>query len=356
MNTPARDTAAIRTRPCPDCYLCGVAGVVLYDGLTDRLFGAPGRWRLKRCPSASCGLIWLDPMPLEEEIGKAYASYYTHENYYAPQEPRKHPDSALRRSYASVKESYLASTYGYDRASEANGWRLLGRLLYLLPGRRADLDFSVMYLPYLPSGRLLEVGCGGGDMLKAMSKLGWRVEGVDFDPKAVERARAQGLTVSLGTLEAQAYPDESFDAIAMIHVIEHVHEPLELLRECRRVLKPGGRLLVVTPNAGSWGHRRFKEDWRGLEPPRHLHIFTVPAIDRLMAPLGFKKHLAVTTIRDANNLLIASRSLKRTGRYVMGAPQPGSVRLWGRAVQHLEWALLSVNPHLGEEIALIAEK
>lgn len=103
-----------------------------------------------------------------------------------------------------------------------------------------------------------------------MQALGWQVEGVDFDPKGVRNAQAKGLTVHLGDLDRQGYPDDSFDAVAMSHVIEHVPDPSALLRECRRILKPGGRLVVLTPNVASWGHRLYGSDWRGLEPPRRM--------------------------------------------------------------------------------------
>ena len=64
---PQRAGDQIRTRPEPNCSACGAEGLLLYDGLEDRLFGAPGAWTMKRCPAQSCGLLWLDPAPLEEE-------------------------------------------------------------------------------------------------------------------------------------------------------------------------------------------------------------------------------------------------------------------------------------------------
>ncbi len=120
-----------------------------------------------------------------------------------------------------------------------------------------------------------------------MRDLGWRVQGVDFDPDAAALARGKGLNVVVGTIESQGYTADSFDAVTLNHVIEHVPNPLGLLRECHRILKPGGRLFLATPNSRSLGHRIFKQSWRGLEPPRHLQVFTPSALRRLLLEVGF---------------------------------------------------------------------
>jgi hypothetical protein len=68
----------IEVQSVTTCYLCGAEGHILYGNLRDRLFGAPGEWNLKKCPDAKCGLIWLDPMPVEADLHKVYENYYTH--------------------------------------------------------------------------------------------------------------------------------------------------------------------------------------------------------------------------------------------------------------------------------------
>src|SRR5690349_4462073 len=109
--TDVAAVAEIRTQPRPHCALCGSGGKFIYQSLSDRLFGAPGTWDLKKCSNPKCGLIWLDPMPLNEDIGKAYASYYTHE---APQIKSQTNLGLLRRCYRLVKQAYLKDRYGYD--------------------------------------------------------------------------------------------------------------------------------------------------------------------------------------------------------------------------------------------------
>ena len=332
------------------CLLCGNEGVFLYRALRDRLFEAPGTWSLMRCPN--CDLIWLNPQPLPEDLYKLYESYFTHE---APQ--TAHVSHAwLRRAYSIVKEGYLAVKYGYGNALIPFWKKCCSIFMVLDPGRRADLDCSVMYLRARPNGRLLDVGCGNGELVKRMQDLGWTVEGVDFDPIAVENLQKEGLPVRLGTLEAQQYPDNHFDAITMSHLIEHVHNPLQLLRECRRILNPSGRLVVTTPNSKSLGHRMFKYHWLALDPPRHLHIFTALTLRGLGEKAGFLKPKVFTTIRNANDILIASQSIRNTGKYVWGSLPLRRTRIWARAMQFMEWVILKVKPDMGEEIAFVADK
>ena len=83
------------------------------------------------------------------------------------------------------------------------------------------------------------------------------------------------------------FPEDYVDSITSDHVLEHVHSPLANLRECRRVLRPGGRIRVATPNINSWGHSRFGSDWVQLDPPRHLVMFSESALRQLLKSSGF---------------------------------------------------------------------
>ncbi len=339
----------------PNCFLCGTPGQPLYQGLKDRLFGVWGEWNYKRCPNPECGLVWLDPTPLEEDISKAYLSYYTHQEPTRTSNERlPHPRSLV---YQLAKKGYLSQWYGY-RFERLGFWqKVLARLICLDPGLRASLDFSVMYLPSHCRGLLLDVGCGSGWLLKNMQELGWQVEGVDFDAAAVQNAKSRGLSVRQGSLEAQQYPEDHFDAVTLCHLIEHVHAPLALLRECYRIIKPGGRLVVITPNIGSLGHKWFNSSWRGLEPPRHLNIFSTTALLRLTEHCPFKEIDIRTTIRDAKGLLQASWNIRHKDDYRQGINIcHKTMRIWTWGLELAEWGIMRVRPLWGEEIALIAEK
>ncbi len=97
---------------------------------------------------------------------------------------------------------------------------------------------------------------------------------MEIDQDAVTIARSLGLEVRCGSLEEQGYPAESFDAVTLCHVVEHLSDPRATIDECFRILKPSGRLVVATPNSDSLSRRLFGKDWRGLEPPRHLMVFS----------------------------------------------------------------------------------
>lgn len=301
------------------------------------------------CPGPSCGLLWLDPTPLDADLGLAYAGdYYTHQD-----DP---PLTWPRRSYHWLRRGYLALRFGYHKETVPFWHKLIGSVIVLHPRRRADMEFAAMHLPAVRGGRLLEVGCGSGQALRVLGELGWDAEGVDFDRAAVERARARGLRVRLGSLREQGYPAESFDAVVMSHLIEHVPDPLRVLEECRRVLKPGGRLVILTPNASSWGHAVFHEHWFSLELPRHLVVFDARNLRTLVEEAGLRVRRLVTTSRWAREIWIRSREIRRTGRVDETRRRRIGERVAGLAFEGAEAARLLVNPAVGEEVLLVAGK
>jgi SAM-dependent methyltransferase len=254
-----------------------------------------------------------------------------------------------------MKRGYLANKYGYSLHTASSMARALGVLLYLFPLRRGTADDDVRFLPAVPNGRLLDVGCGSGKWLLTMRGLGWQGEGVDFDDAAVRVGRQRGLTVHFGSVEQQNYPEESFDAIILNHVIEHVPEPVRTVNECRRILKRGGKIVLCTPNSSSLGHRVFKENWRGLEPPRHLHLFSPQSLRRLLGLAAFPS----ATIHPQVAPTVAYQSiLLRRG---LRGPFQTSRRNWsawgiGRLFSMAELCLLQWNPSVSECLAAVAVK
>jgi SAM-dependent methyltransferase len=340
----------IRARPRSDCPLCGAPGVVLDEGLRDRMGDAPGAWGHRLCPEPRCGVLWLDPVPLPEDLPRAYRCYFTHE-----ERPPK-PDGALRRLVLAARAGYLAGRWGCRAAETGAGSRLLGLLARLHPAWRDELDLRAMHLRARPGARLLEVGCGSGDLLAGARDHGWAVEGVDFDPAAVAVARRRGLAVREGDLASCRFPGGSFDAVAAVHLVEHVPDPRAFLAEAARVLAPGGRLVLVTPNLRSRGRRRFGAAWRELDPPRHLHLFPPQTLRRLAEEAGLGAESLRTGVRDARGVFAGSRAIAASGRFRMGDPGPAGERLRSLLFLLGSAAARLADPLCAEETILVARK
>lgn len=266
--------------PVPSCPVCGAdTREILHEGLTDRVFFcAPGKWSMYRCES--CASAYLDPRPTSETIGLAYQRYFTHNE--APGFSSLSFLGKLRRRLANGYRNHRYDTRDYPAST-------LGILAAsLMPNGRAVIDAGMRHLPKVEAGkRLLDLGCGNGAFLLRARSAGWVVVGADFDSKAVETARSQGLDVHLGGVKKLDPADEQFDVITLAHVIEHVRYPVEVLQACYRLLKPDGFLWIETPNIASEGYRLFGASWRGLEPPRHLVLFTLESMRNALSTAGF---------------------------------------------------------------------
>jgi SAM-dependent methyltransferase len=174
---------------------------------------------------------------------------------------------------------------------------------------------GTMCLSGAKKGALLDVGCGNGRFLSLMREAGWEVRGVEPDPVAAKIAQEEnGIPVTVGALDHAELADESFDAITLNHVIEHVHDPVALLSQCRRVLKPHGTAVIVTPNIESFGHETFGPCWRGLEPPRHLHLFSLRALRNCCERAGLRIQVLRTSARSARGIRRGSEAIKRRAK------------------------------------------
>jgi SAM-dependent methyltransferase len=180
---------------------------------------------------------------------------------------------------------------------------------------------------------------------------------VEPDAEAVSLARERGLNVYHGTLADARFPANEFDAVTMNHVIEHVPNPIELLQECRRVLKISGRMVIVTPNAASLGRSRFARAWRGWEPPRHLFLFTPHTLRVCAERAGLRIETLRTTARLAPSIWWASAELRH--KQLAGQARDEGVgrrmRMWTQGMglyEHVFWNSRAA----GEEVVLVARK
>lgn len=340
---PENELEVVASCPC-----CGSARrSLLHEALADVTFAAaPGRWQLHRC--LGCGSAYLDPRPTVASIGRAYGSYYTHDGAGRPDSAEL---SARGRWLRALANGYRNHRYGVDFQPASRA----GALLRFLPTLRYRIESA--YRDLLPpdgAGSLLDVGCGSGAFLLNAQSLGWRVKGVDADETAVAQAQGSGLDVALGGIEALG-ADERFDVITLSHVLEHVHDPEQLLRACREHLTTSGELHVDTPNIDSFGHRWFGSSWRGLEAPRHLVLFNASALRDLLRRAGFPS-VAFRAPRPVALSVLQQSMAARTGLVPAAGRVPPTFngRLAARVMAGAARALVRFRPERAEFLSLVA--
>jgi SAM-dependent methyltransferase len=337
---PPRSAASrdgMRTADQATCPICGEIGPVTYAGRNDASReGSLGCWNIRRCQTPGCGCSWLDPMPIEPDIAKAYAgnAYFTHARAGGRGAP---PPRAPGVVGEAIRKAMIVA---------------LG-LLGLGP-RRAR--FWLHDLGPGEGRRLLEVGCGSGARLADLERAGWVVEGQDVDDAAVATARARGLHVHAGKVEEIDLPMAAYDVVLMSHVLEHLHRPVEVLRRCRALLRPGGRLVLSTPNVSSLGHRLYGPSWIHLDPPRHLVVHGRGSLERVLRQAGFGAVVIRSEPVNAEVTAMHSRDVK-----YLGWTDWDSVSRLGRekmalAVQLLALILHPVARNSGEEWFVVATK
>lgn len=282
----------LRTTPWPvdglesvnHCPVCGeTEREILHADLVDNVFRvAPGKWSLWEC--AKCRSAYVDPRPTCDTIHLAYSSYFTH------REAATQDDYAFLSPFRKLRRR-LANGYANWRysgcAMPSSSFGVLAALA--MPNMKSAVDIQYRHMPRIPKdgGQLLDVGCGNGSFLRLARSCGWGVTGLDPDPKAVTNAAKQGLTVHRGGIEYFEGKTGLFDVITLNHVIEHVHDPVKVLKICYALLKPGGQLWLETPNIHSLGHARFQNNWFDLDPPRHLVLFNRHSLSQAFISAGF---------------------------------------------------------------------
>lgn len=334
MSTP---TDHIQTEPRPNCVLCGSPGRPLYHDVPSALFETPGNWSFSQCEKSDCGLVWINPTPRATDLHRAYENYFTHGS---PAE------------FQIARWSLRDALYAAYRWANYPGWFVCG-----ISGEKARR--AQMFLHQARPGELLDVGCGDGKFLSEMKTRGWQVDGIDFDPQAIKTAEAKyGLNLRHGELSKAGLPADEFDAVTMSHVIEHVPDPIALLREIKRVLKTQGRLVITTPNSESIGHRKFGPNWFGIDAPRHLNLFSSRALIKAARAAGFDEIQTTTTAASADIFIGASFTLRdRRGHRMGHQPTPSVLRTLKAAWwQYREHFALKANPNCGEELVGVCTK
>jgi len=172
----------------------------------------------------------------------------------------------------------------------------------------------------LPPGvaRLLDVGCNIGTFLQHAKTLGFQAMGVEPDREAAEVGAESGLDIKCGYLQGMNFAEGSFQIITLFEVIEHLTEPIALMRECRRILEPSGRMFITTGNTRSWTVRFVQEKWDYFALRLgHISFFNPASMVRLAEKAGFEVVRIETRSFTAQNGLSPS-NLERFAKKMLG--------------------------------------
>jgi SAM-dependent methyltransferase len=157
---------------------------------------------------------------------------------------------------------------------------------------------------YRGGGRILDVGCSTGLFLELARARGWTGVGIEFAPRARAYAsEARGLEVLDVPLARAGFEPETFDAVALLSVLEHTNDPRRVLRECARVLRHGGALYVIVPNVESVACRVLRECARTFDGRNHLVYFSGSTLTRLLDSTGFEAKRLTTAVSSLEPVL-----------------------------------------------------
>ncbi len=146
----------------------------------------------------------------------------------------------------------------------------------------------VQDLTGVKNGNLLDLGSGTGSFVNEMKQSGWKVTGLEPDEDARKTAlQLYGLNLS-GTNDFYQLSSDSFDAITLWHVLEHVHDLSGYVRHLKNILKTKGKLFIAVPNYTSLDAWIYKEYWAAYDVPRHLYHFSPASMRSLMEKHGLK--------------------------------------------------------------------
>lgn len=246
------------------CCNCGEtdASVPLAVGEDFEYRTSPDTFTMYRCQR--CDVIFLDPRPAHTELGRIYGP-----NYHA---------------------------YNFDEGSFGLSYKVRAWL-----ETKRIMDWCAD-LP--PNARILDIGAGDGFHLKLLRQAGkptWKMEAVEPDAKAAGAAAAAGLFVHRGFVEDLELEPGSYDFVIMIMTIEHVADPVQILKRARELLRPGGRLGIVTDNTAApdaiFGRGRH---WGGYHFPRHFYLFNRRSLAKLASLAGFEVDRMGTMLSPVN--------------------------------------------------------
>ncbi len=252
-----------------NCPVCDSASITGKWVLRDRFFAVTTE-RFKTYLCGDCGALFLDQDHVRDRLAEFYPTHY----WWAPAGAAGRLEDFYRK------------------------WVL----------KRDHLSFVKRALGRYSNPECLEIGCGSGTFTGMALKEGINITGLEISTEAVAEACSQGITcIKTGTVEDAVARGESYDAVILFHVLEHLCDPREFMGKVARIVREGGSLILQVPNRSSWQARLLGRRWYGLDCPRHVCNYSSEALENLVASSGFRIERTETfSLRDNAPAFVSS--------------------------------------------------
>lgn len=279
------------------CNICGNENNEFFLAVPDCIENSL-IYQLVRC--AKCDLTFVNPRPKDIDIRK----YYPDDNYYAYRDIKRRGLAAKLRQ--KVRSYLMEWAGGYRPANHClRKVRILDGLV-----RKVLKNHLIGVVPAKYYGKLLDVGCGNGELLLWYQNHGWETMGIEPSKRGAMIARSKGLQIIESTVEEATLPDNYFDAITMVQVLEHLKDPKESLSKMYRALRSRGLILAGVPNFLCVDRQVLGSFWLPLEIPRHLYHFTPKSLQKVFEAGGFD----ILEIRRKTNYAMTLSQIKEIHR------------------------------------------
>ena len=221
-------------------YLGELRSCIICNGKNLEAWAKLDYLEAKKCKD--CGMISVNPHLNDEGLSKVYEDYFSHR----------------------LDEKEL-----FEKR----------KIMY-----KIDHDWVTKFINH---GKMLDVGCSGGQFLSVFDSKKWERQGVEIDKDAAEFAKSEyDIPVSIGYFPEISF-EEKFDLVVIRGVIEHFSDPISVLKKCAEVLKPNGFLFITaTPVGNSFAFDVYREKWHLFTPLAHIHFFTVDLLSRVLKTFG----------------------------------------------------------------------
>lgn len=271
--------------------------------------------RIVKC--RQCGLIYANPRPIVDA-----------ENY-----AQSEPEGLLMGVDTDTSHPYR---WRYDKET--------------LQTRDFDATWTLLQTLHPDKGHVVELGSGMGFLLRRFIDDGWTATGVDpwRELPGLTRALHGFDTIPL-TLDQAGLPAESADVVILLHVIEHVPDPLATMREIWRVLRPGGHMVLETPRYDTLMFRLMGKRERSLRMDGHIYFYTDDTLSKSAEKVGF----SIVDLTHVGRSLTAER-------FVWNAANVFRSRAFTRTAtdvaRRIGLANLKVRLNLSDMVRIVAEK